>query len=55
MARMTVAERKQVSRARRQAQGLVELAVWVPVERVEDVKRFAESLRRERKPAAPLT
>ena len=44
---MTVAERMKALRLRKEAQGLRQVLVWVPAERVEEIRRIAEKMRED--------
>lgn len=45
---MTDADRQKALRARKEAQGLRQVLVWVPAERVEELRQIAEAMREER-------
>jgi hypothetical protein len=45
---MSQAERMKALRDRKIAQGLRQVLVWVPAERVEDIRAIAERMRKER-------
>ena len=44
---MTASERMKALRLRKEAQGLRQVLVWVPAERVEELRTFANVLRLE--------
>lgn len=44
---MTAAERMKALRDRKIAQGLRQVLVWVPAERVEELRQIAERMRKE--------
>jgi hypothetical protein len=44
---MTEASRQKALRDRKIAQGLRQVLVWVPAERVEELRRIAENMRKE--------
>jgi hypothetical protein len=45
---MSQAERMKALRDRKIAQGLRQVLVWVPAERVEEIRAIAERMRKER-------
>jgi hypothetical protein len=45
---LTDAKRQKALRDRKIAQGLRQVLVWVPAERVEDIRAIAERMRKER-------
>jgi hypothetical protein len=44
---MTNADRQRALRQRREAQGLRQVLVWVPADRVEDIREIAAKMRED--------
>jgi hypothetical protein len=49
---MTDAERQRALRLRKEAQGLRQVLVWVPADRVEELRQIAQRMRQETDDAA---
>jgi hypothetical protein len=49
---MTAADRMRALHERKKAMGLQQVSLWVPAERVEEIRAIAERMRKERDDAA---